>query len=31
MGKPFDPQDLLVLVADRIAHADALAPCRGMV
>ena len=26
MGKPFDPRDLLALLADRIAHADALAP-----
>jgi BarA-like signal transduction histidine kinase len=31
MGKPFDPRNLLALVADRIAHADALAPCRRMV
>ena len=31
MGKPFDPGALLALVAERIASADALAPCRGMV
>jgi len=31
MGKPFDPPALLALVAERIASADALAPCRGMV
>jgi CheY-like chemotaxis protein len=31
MGKPFDPGALLTLVAERIAFADALAPCRGMV
>jgi CheY-like chemotaxis protein len=31
MGKPFDPGALLALVAERIAFADALAPCRGMV
>jgi CheY-like chemotaxis protein len=31
MGKPFDPRALLALVAERIASADALAPCRGMV
>jgi CheY-like chemotaxis protein len=31
MGKPFDPRDLLALVAERIATADALAPCRRMV
>ena len=31
MGKPFDPRALLTLVAERIASADALAPCRGMV
>jgi two-component system, NtrC family, sensor kinase len=31
MGKPFDPGALLALVAERIASADALAPCRRMV
>ncbi|MGZ3447476.1 MAG: response regulator [Myxococcaceae bacterium] len=31
MGKPFDPPALLALVAERITHADALAPCRRMV
>jgi CheY-like chemotaxis protein len=31
MGKPFDPCALLALVAERIASADALAPCRRMV
>ena len=31
MGKPFDPRALLALVAERIASADALAPCRRMV
>ncbi len=31
MGKPFDPRALLALIADRIASADALAPCRRMV
>jgi len=31
MGKPFEPAALLALVASRIATADALAPCRGMV
>jgi hypothetical protein len=31
MGKPFDPGALLALVAERIACADALAPCRRMV
>jgi CheY-like chemotaxis protein len=31
MGKPFDPGSLLALVAERIASADALAPCRRMV
>jgi len=31
MGKPFDPRALLDLVAERIATADALAPCRRMV
>jgi len=31
IGKPFDPGALLALVAERIASADALAPCRRMV
>jgi len=31
MGKPFDPAALLALVAERIAFADALAPCPRMV
>ncbi|HUM14019.1 MAG TPA: response regulator [Myxococcaceae bacterium] len=31
MGKPFEPGALLALVAERIATADALAPCRRMV
>ena len=31
MGKPIDPGALLALVAESIASADALAPCRRMV
>ena len=31
MGKPFDPGALFALVAERIASADVLAPCRRMV
>jgi len=31
MGKRFEPGTLLALVAERIASADALAPCHRMV